>query len=232
MKIIGNLVTVGVICLQVTIALGQAGHSSRSAEWEELLDRQVSIPLLGNERIGSAFMNALIHVQAPGGIVNVLNCGPEVRHKFPGGSLSLREALNTIVSADPANRWEVKDGVVNLIPVYKLPELLNLRIAEFNAENASTVLEALEQLLKLPEVQERIAQLHLEELRKEPGLVDLKRPGSIPDKPKPGLNIHCKKSTLRGVLNSIARAHGSAIWDYTEQYCDGRHGFSIGFMMR
>jgi hypothetical protein len=121
---------------------------------------------------------------------------------------------------------------VNLIPAYKLPELLNLRIAEFKVENASTVLDALEQLLKLPEVQERIAQLHLEELRKEPGLVDLKRPGSIPDAPKPGLNIHCKKSTLRGVLNAIARAHGASIWAYTERYCEGKHGFSIGFMMR
>jgi hypothetical protein len=221
-----------VFCL-VTIMLGQSGQPPGITRDEEFLQRQVSITLTGQEgTIESAFMRVMADAKAPGGIVTVSRCNEEAKYRFGENTTSLREALDAIVYSDPTNKWENKNGVVNLIPVSNMPALLELRIAEFHVENAKTVLHALDHLLKLPEVRQRIAQLHLEELSREPGLTDLKRPGFITPDP-PGLNVHCRKTTFRGVLNAIARAHGSAIWSYTERHCSGgRDEIRLDFLSR
>ena len=214
------------------ITFGQSIQTANSARDDQSLERQVQIILPGQgSTIWSAFSQVMLQAHAPGGIATIARCDEEAKYQFGENRTSLREALDAIVYSDPANRWENKDGIVNLIPVNHMPALLELRIAEFQVENAKTVLHALEHLLRLPEVQKRIAQLNLEELSREPGLTDLKRPGSITPEPV-GLNVHCKKTTLRGVLNSIALAHGSAVWSYTERHCDGRNMFRIDFVVR
>jgi hypothetical protein len=98
-------------------------------------------------------------------------------------------------------------------------------------QDARTVVEALYQLMALPEVRDRVAQLHLEELSRHIGLSDLKRPGS-PIEDKPALNLNRRNVTLRVALNAIASAHGYAVWAYTERHCNGRDQFRIDFLVR
>jgi hypothetical protein len=218
-------------CL-VAITFGQAGHPANSLGAERFLARQGPIVLPEQKSTTMlAFMRAMLQARAPGGIATVSTCGEEPKYDFGEARNSLPEALDTIVHHDPTNRWENKEGVVNLIPAHHIPALLELPVAEFRVKNAKSVIEALDHLLKLPEVQRSKAQFHLEELNSEPGLTDLKRSDSLTPEP-PGLNVHCRNTTLRGVLNAIALAHGYAVWSYTERHCGGRDEFRIDFVIR
>ena len=66
-----------------------------------------------------------------------------------------REALDTIVEADPRYRWQLVDEVVNLLPADGEPALLNTRISKFRVTDVTSALDALSQLLALPEVKKR-----------------------------------------------------------------------------
>lgn len=230
MKVIRIVVAFGILCMVVTIQV--TGQSDADARLEELLARQVSIPLERHETVTTAFMNVLVRAGAPGGIVTVSDCSEDVRYGFPVGANSLRETLTMISSVDPTKHWQVKDGVINLLPADEIPDLLSVRIAEFDLEDTRAPLYALDRLLNLPEVRDAIAQLHLEQLRIGIGLVDLKKPGSTQDEAQPLFSVHCKGSTFRGVLNGIARAHGYAVWAYDERHCNGKDQFKVDFIVR
>lgn len=228
-----RITRLGVVFLLLTIPCSGQRQVSRDARQEGTLDRSISISLGGDETTRSAFTSVLALAHAPGGIVQVLACDLEQKYKFAENSRSLRDALDNIVSTAPKHQWQLDDGVINLIPVDDMPPLLNLRIREFNVvENTKTLSHVLDQLFRLPEVQERIYQLRLEEPRIHLGFTDLKRPGTVPDEPQSSLDIHCKNTTLRGALNAIARAHGSAVWSYEERHCNGRHQFRIDFVVQ
>ena len=68
--------------------------------------------------------------------------------RFQGSTL--REVLDDIVTADPDYRWEVKDGVVNLVPAKGVPDLLTLRISAFDSGDATSVRTAETFLFALP----------------------------------------------------------------------------------
>lgn len=182
MKAIRILVLLSILCRLMTISI--TGQSNADLRLEELLARQVSIPLVGDKTVTTAFKNVSVRARAPGGIATVSDCSEEVRYKFPGGSSSLRDALNAISSADPTMHWQINDGVVNLMSAEE-PVLLSVHIAEFDLEDVRAPLYALERLLSRPEVREAIAQLHLEQLRTDLGLADLKRSGVPQDEPQP-----------------------------------------------
>jgi hypothetical protein len=218
------------ILLPMTIALGQQGPSSQKGR-PEILSRQVTMPNSAPETIQSAFSQILVDAHAAGGIVNSSSCLRAQEHDFGGAKTSLDNALDMIVASEPENKWLIADGVVNLVPAGDLPGLLNVPISYFKIKNARTVLEALDQLMAVPEVGERVAQLHLEELSRHVGLSDLKRPGTVAED-RPALNLSRRNVTLCGALNAIASAHGSAVWAYTERHCNGRDQFSLDFLVR
>jgi hypothetical protein len=83
----------------------------------------------------------------------------------------------------------------------------------------------------MPKVQEGIARLNLVSGGGHIGISELHRPGSELEKKSNGITLDCKNATVLEVLNAIARAHGSAVWEYREQNCDGRSEFSIGFLV-
>jgi hypothetical protein len=218
------------ILLPVTFALGHQDPSPHKQSRGEILARQVTMSG-APETIQSAFTFMLGDAHVAGGIVTSSSCQRDREHFFGGAKTSLGNALDMIVASEPENKWLITGGVVNLIPAGNLPPMLNTPISDFKVENARTVLEALNQLMALPEVGDRIAQLHLEELSRHIGLSDLKRPGSVAED-KPTLNLNRRNVTLRGALNAIASAHGSAVWAYAERHCNGRDQFRIDFLVR
>jgi hypothetical protein len=220
----------GVISLVVTLALGQQNLSLPKQSRDEILTRQVTMPA-APETVRSAFAHALIAANVAGGIATISSCQQDQEHDFRGATTSLGNALDTIVASEPENKWVMSRGVVNLVPAGDLPLLLDVPISYFKVQNARTVLEAVDQLMALPEVQDRIAQLHLEELNRHVGLSDLKRPGSA-SADRPPLNLNLRDVNLRDALNAIASAHGSAVWAYTERHCRSRDQFSIDFLVR
>jgi hypothetical protein len=224
------LIHLCMILLPVTFALGHQDPSPYKQSRGEILARQVMMPG-APETIQSAFTYMLVDAHLAGGIVTISSCQRDQEHDFGGAKTSLGNALDMIVASEPENKWLITGGVVNLVPAGDLPPLLNAPISDFKVQDARTVVEALDQLMALPEVRDRIAQLHLEELSRHIGLSDLKRPGSTVED-KPTLNLNQRNVTLRGALNAIASAHGYAVWAYTERHCNGRDQFRMDFLVR
>ena len=99
----------------------------------------MAITRLGKITIGDAFKEALSSANAPGGIVLPGDCTKEGEYQLDIAGTSLRDVLDSIVSAAPSYRWEYKHGVVNLIAVRDGSALLGLRIKKFEVKNAKTL---------------------------------------------------------------------------------------------
>ena len=143
--------------------------------------------------------------------------------------MTIEEFLNKAVSMNTGYRWIIDDGVINIMPASNEPALLNFRIAEFNADNLTSLDDALNRLLMKPEVQKRVADLKL-----NTGL-EIRAGGSRPPgfhKDEKPFSVQCVNKTLRETLNEIARSHGSAAWEYRETHWNKHHGFSIVFLVK
>lgn len=212
------------------IALVQAGQTPGRASPEEILKRQVSVTDLNDVTVTSAVREAFSTASVPGGIVSIPECREEMRYRFVLAGSSLNDVLDTVVSTDSRYKWQIDQGVVNLIPRKGIPELLNLHITKFYVREARILDYALDQLLRLPEVQKRMAELNLSEgVRRLKGSGYLREDGDDKDDPK--LTVKCKDVTLREALNAIVRAHGRAVWSYRERNCNGQDEFSIEFLV-
>jgi hypothetical protein len=112
----------------------------------------------------------------------------------------LRAALDAIVEADPDYKWEVNDGVVNLIPKNETDSLLTIRIKSFQARNLNR-LDTRRAIGALPEVKAKLDRLGLE-------FSDLSvwRTREIQDQMR--LTINMRDTTLKAILNELAKKTG------------------------
>jgi hypothetical protein len=79
-----------------------------------------------------------------------------VRKNFDSTDETLEDTLNLICQYWPAYRWEVKDGVVNIVPAVArdtlLEQLLSTKISHFVPRNVTDKFELRNAILDLPEV--------------------------------------------------------------------------------
>lgn len=225
------------ICLVLALAtglgasaFGQSVRDSRVVQHKDVLERQVAINGLEKITIGDAFREALSSANAPGGIVLPGDCAKEVEYKLDTKSTSLRDVLDSIVSAAPSYRWQYKHGVVNLIGVRDESALLGLRIQKFEVKNAKTLYGAYNELMNLSDVKQRLAEVNITQVRQEIGLEDLRRSGSGVDDGQQGFSVSCSNVTFREALNAIVRANGKGVWAYSERHCNGRDEIVINFI--
>jgi hypothetical protein len=143
--------------------------------------------------------------------------------RFKGSTL--REVLDDIVTADPDYGWEVKDGVVNLLPAKGVPDLLTLRISAFDSGDATSVRTAETFLFALPEVRKRAEELGFDQAIYGSALSAI-APGAPP---APKLNVRLQDVTLLEALNALVRAHKHGLWIYYETHCKSTNHFDINF---
>lgn len=222
------LITAAVL---IAATLGLAHQDTTQTMTEKLLNRQVVMFTGKSDTSSSSFKLALNRAKAPGGIVAVPSCDPPPRYKPTPSSASLRDALEAIVVADPECKWEVENGVINIVPSNSFPEFLNIRIAQFKVQNAATVYEALDRLLSMPELRHSDTQFNSSSRVFRGGLGYFEPPKRDKNGNIQGLTVVCENVTVREALNAIARAHGSAIWAYTEHRC-GTDAFSLDFLVQ
>lgn len=211
-------------------AFGQSVQDSRVVQHKDVLERQVVINGLEKITIGDAFREALSSANAPGGIVLPGDCAKKVEYQLDITSTSLRDVLDSIVSAAPSYRWQYKHGVVNLIGVRDGSALLGLRIKTFEVKNAKTLSGAYNELMNLSEVKQRLAEVNITQVRQEIGFTDLRRSGSGVDDGQQGFSVSCSNVTFREALNAIVRANGKGVWAYSERHCNGRDEIVINFI--
>ena len=205
-----------------------AGHQQQAGKPEaeaELLMRPVKLPS-SPLSVNSAFQLAMLSSGAPGGEALTQGCAePSDSAVRPQNVGTLRDVLEDIVTADPEYRWEVKDGVVNLIPSQGVPDLLTLRIGAFDTGDATDVTTATTFLFALPEVRKRAVELGFDQAIYGSGLSAIV-PGAPPP---PKLNVRLQDVTLLEALNALVRANKQGLWIYYETHCKSTNHYSINF---
>lgn len=190
-----------------------------------LLNREVKGANLENVMVGQAALNALLNTDTPGGVATVSDCRATVTHSFTPRDSSLRGILDSIVATEPRYTWELKEGVINVIPRTGLPRFFGVRVVKFDAVDAESPRDVLFQLLALPELRE--TQLSLGRHAVQGGAYVFCP--DCPPKETKKFSVRLKGVTMREALNTIARAHGNAVWSFSQSDCGGQKIFSIDF---
>lgn len=204
---------------------GQIGQQPGASGSNDVLARHVEGADLEYASTLQAFSKALFQARAPGGIVRTSGCERDgVIHKWQPRGLSLRDVLDGIVKTDPQYRWSVEDNVINALPVAGEPALLKTHIGAFNVENVAWASTALSYLIATPEVRASVSRLGLDEALKAGSF-------PVPNSKKVERIVQFNNVTLREALNVIARVFGNAVWFYKEDHCNGKHEYSIDFIV-
>ena len=153
-----------------------------------------------------AFQAAPGPARAPGGVASVFDCEQDApRQVFRGMGQKIGDVMEQLVSADPRYRWEMDDGVINLLPAAGEPALVKRRIPPIDAEDIPSARAVLGKIEQLPEVRKARAELNLTW-----GLTCCTQLMSLHPKT---FAVHFKGGSVREALNTFARVDGSSIWD-------------------
>jgi hypothetical protein len=217
--------------LLYAITLGSVLGQEQKNRGDEL-DRPMTSGLsLNRVTVVEALTNVLRVAQVPGGVATVRTCAAEQRYTFMPVGPTLRDALDSIVIANPEYRWYFDQGVVNVLTSSDKPSLLDLTIANFEVDHVKSLDNILAKLLATSELKEGATRLHLRQGFAEIGLRSLERPGSNTNKEDGGLTLHMRSVTLQEILNALAREHVTAVWSYQEERCGAVNSFSINFLV-
>ena len=191
---------------------------------EDLLDRPVSQFDTRPRSMREIFQLALESARVPGGSAVLFGCEaqePVAIIPILTPDATVRQALDAIVRANPAYRWELDNGAINLLPAAGEPLLLKTRIPRFHAHGLKSISAAIDQLEQMPEVRQRMADLGLSH-----GTIYFA--GPVNPNPPPAFDVTCDGLSLREVLNEVARrSTGAQYWEYHEAHCGSRNDMVI-----
>ena len=142
--------------------------------------------------------------------------------------LTIRQAMDALVAANPGYQWELKDGAVDLMPRGAAP-LLRTRIAKFQMNATDLEIPSLLQdVLRHPEVREREPALGLKGgIHAGPGgggAAVEKHP--VPRQPVP-VHINLQNLSLQAAFNKIVELTPDGVWIYRETHCNGAKTFTV-----
>jgi hypothetical protein len=182
--------------------------------------------LAENQRLEFIFLDVLRGTGLHGGFVEFASCSglPKGRLHIKQG-VTLQYAMDALVAANPGYRWELKNGIVNLMPRRGAP-LLHTRIARFKINVTDREIPALlQEVLRLPEVQKDKAALGLKDgIHQGHGEAVKEHP--VPRQPVP-IRIDMQNLSLQDAFNKIVQASPKGVWIYHETDCDGAKTFTV-----
>jgi hypothetical protein len=179
-----------------------------------------------NQPVLWAFLEVLRGTGVKGGFAAIADCSdlPRGTLKLKQG-VTLHEAMDALVAANPSYRWQLEDGVVVLMPTSGV-SFLNTKIGKFQMDATDREIPAiLHELLRLPEVQASAAQLYL-----KPGLGQ-GGPGVYDEHPvqTAPARIHAdwRNFSLLDGFNRVVQTSQKAVWIYRETDCGGDKTYTI-----
>lgn len=221
-----KMMLIAVLSLYVTLGvIGWAKPPAQSFDATDSLDQPVHLsePMqdVTTER---AFATVLFDTGMSGGIVELGSChAPAVQlppvHSFVFSGLTVRQALDLIVTDDRKYRWDSNDRVANLLPVDGIPEVLKITVPHFEIKPDDSVVAAGARLFQTSEVKQALAHDRLIRRRGLELII-----GGAP--PKIGHRIQMENATVMEILNAIAASSKyPAVWQYTERQgqCQGTY---------
>jgi len=222
---------IGTLAWVVLIASGwpiaaqqlQAGSINTPQQADIRIDHEVQVE---NWRMLDIFLYLLRGTGLHGGIVEMAGCSdlPKGRLQI-GQGLTVRQAMDALVAANPGYQWELKDGVVNLMPRGGAP-LLSTKIKKFQMDaNDREIPVVLGDLLRLPAILEREAALGVKEGPGQGGLSSGEA-HPVPRQPMP-IKINVQNLSLLEAFNETVQASPKGVWIYHETDCDGAKTFIV-----
>jgi len=181
-----------------------------------------------NRRVLDIFSDVLSGTGLHGGFVEMTDCSGDLPkgHLQINHGATVRQAMDALVATNPGYQWELKGGDVNLMPLGGA-SLLDTWIAEFQIDATGLTMEAvLQDLLRLPEVQERDYAL---------GLKDGVHAGShgagvskhpVPQQPVP-VHVNVQNLSLQEAFNKVVGFSPPSVWIYRETDCNGAKTFIV-----
>lgn len=226
-KALTVLVVISMLALSISAPRSQTTQSSSS---ESILNRKVVTR--GQDRVSTtnSLTTVLSGARVPGGIATVTQCAEDIGYVLTPSGPTLEDALHAIVAANPLYTWTVSDGVVNVYPINGDLALLSVNIPRLDIRNAYSLDYVVDRLFSVPEVRRRITELNLTPGYVRLGMSDLSRPNSTRVGKEPRYSF--RNITLREALNNVARQHGTAVWEYRENRCNGKTEYQVQFLVR
>jgi hypothetical protein len=224
-----------VFCLLVRVAGAQTNAEANPSDNPSGVRRfNITLPELELRGTTPTMFAALVREAGLSGGVAISNqeCsqGPEFSISVAAGT-TLDKALGQVAKSGTTSKWQVRDGIANLLPVGFVPALLQVQIRRFEWDRTAPMREAIDRLRHLPEVSAEALKLGLKEAPFEGEMSQLCIRGDCSQKPKPEQALEMEEDvTLLTVLNHIARAHAGSIWNYSEYRCDQNTRFSLGVL--
>ncbi|MGH9897978.1 MAG: hypothetical protein ACRD4L_03895, partial [Pyrinomonadaceae bacterium] len=157
MKKIQTITLLVAITIFTTVIFSYAVQNQNRAD-QVLLDRQADRDLNDLTTV-EALIRVLHTTGVPGGIEEITGCDQSVKFLLTSAGSSLRDALESIVSVNPKYKWEISRGVINLVYRNSGPPFLDLPVDKFEVVDVN-IDEAVDYLLKMPEVKKREAELN------------------------------------------------------------------------
>lgn len=214
----------------VLLVIGQPDAAQKAALRDEILNRRVEGINLDGTTIIDALRETFSVTRVPAGIAMTQNCSPQIKHDLKPTGSSLREMLDAISLISPSYRWTINEGVVEFSTAADFPQLLNFRVAEYKIETKMTLNGMLSQLLTMAEVRKRMTELNIGEVKTQLGMSSLSRPGVSSNEDRKQITLRLKNVTVQEILNAIVRAHGQAVWVYSEGRCGKRNEIRLEFI--
>jgi hypothetical protein len=163
-----------------------------------------------------------------GGVAEEVGCSnlPTAQLDVKQGT-TVQEAMGAFVAENPGYRWAKDSNVVNLTPTAEF-SLLKAKIRSFQLETTDTRTprSVLNELLNLPEVRQRAAELNLKHGLMQGWLETLPTPGYKQRMPTP-IRLSLHDVSLQKAFNSVVRVYGHTIWIYDERHCNGERTYVV-----
>ena|SRR5258708_24652354 len=219
MRHIGSFGAVaGLVGCACTVAVGQSATSGEArSRVASILESPLSQPPpRGSMDLTVAVRDILSTAGAYGGAVVLDRCADHhyrIAYRNTGHATTLKDALDAVVVAAPTYRWTLSDeGAINLLPVGKLPPLLETEIRYFDWDVSTPMVTALAYLSATHEVRQRKLELNL--IQWGHGGLSAVPIGGPVEKPRDWRRV--EHVSLLSALNAIARSYGKGVWVYSE----------------
>lgn len=151
-----------------------------------------------------------VEQRVPIGFEPALGHKPEYHLNLEAENVTLQEVLDLIVQQEPSYRWEVKDGVINLIPTksrdYFVERLLNTPIQRFDPPKVLGPSQIRDAIVDLPEVVDllkinSITASHYGYYYRYPSVYTNAK-----------VDLNTSQTDVRGVLNKVVRESEHKMW--------------------
>jgi len=209
----------------VMTVIGQSGAQTESQTVNTRVGADIHVQ---QKEVPLVLEDLLRGTDFSGGVAEEISCStlPTAQLDVKEG-MTVQEAMGSFVAANPRYRWMEDTNVVNVLPAVEFP-LLNVKISSFEIETTdrTKARAVLYQLLNLPEVRRRAAELNLKPGLMQGWLETLRTPGYPEKTPRP-IHFSLHNVSLQEAFNSVVRVYGNVIWIYDEHQCNGERTYVV-----